>query len=44
MQPGTGLGLAICSRIAELHHARITLANGDQGRGLMVSMTFAGQA
>ena len=39
-QPGTGLGLAICNRIAELHHARITLADGDHGKGLRACLTF----
>jgi len=34
-QPGTGLGLAICRRIAELHSARITLAEGPTGKGVM---------
>lgn len=37
-QPGTGLGLAICRRIAELHDARIDLADGPGGTGLMVSV------
>jgi two-component system sensor histidine kinase QseC len=37
-QPGTGLGLAICRRIAELHGARLSLADGPQGRGLSVGV------
>lgn len=37
-QPGTGLGLAICRRIAELHGARIALADGPRGKGLTVSV------
>jgi two-component system sensor histidine kinase QseC len=33
-QPGTGLGLAIARRIAELHSAQITLADGPDQRGI----------
>ena len=40
-QPGTGLGLAICKRVAELHHASLTLSEGMQGRGLTVRLRFA---
>jgi two-component system sensor histidine kinase QseC len=40
-QPGTGLGLAICRRIAELHRARITLSDGPEGKGLVVSVVLA---
>jgi two-component system sensor histidine kinase QseC len=39
-QPGTGLGLAICQRIAELHNARMTLADGLNGRGVSASVLF----
>ncbi len=33
-QTGSGLGLSIVKRIADLHHAHVTLAPGDGGRGL----------
>ncbi|HEX8961767.1 MAG TPA: ATP-binding protein [Rhodocyclaceae bacterium] len=39
-QPGTGLGLAICRRIAELHRACISLADGPGGKGLAVSVSL----
>ena len=34
--PGSGLGLAIVRRIADRHHARIDLDEGESGRGLHV--------
>jgi two-component system sensor histidine kinase TctE len=37
---GSGLGLAIVRDIAALHHARIELAEGSGGRGLLVRVTF----
>ncbi len=40
-QTGTGLGLAITRRIAELHRARITLADGLHGRGVSVRVLFS---
>ena len=40
-QPGTGLGLAITRRIAELHKARIVLADGPLGIGVTVSVFFS---
>lgn len=40
-QPGTGLGLAICKRVADLHHATLTLSDGLHGRGLTVRVHFA---
>jgi two-component system sensor histidine kinase QseC len=40
-QSGTGLGLAITRRIAELHKARMTLAEGTLGQGVTVSVMFS---
>jgi two-component system sensor histidine kinase QseC len=40
--PGSGVGLAMVRRIAELHHARVTLHDGANGTGLRVVVTFAG--
>lgn len=37
---GSGLGLSIVARIAELHRARIILADGDDGTGLKVEVEF----
>jgi signal transduction histidine kinase len=37
---GTGLGLAICSKIAEIHHAHISLSEGPHGKGLSVHVDF----
>ncbi len=39
--PGSGLGLAIVKRIAERHHASVTLEDGLDGRGLGVVVRFA---
>jgi two-component system sensor histidine kinase TctE len=39
-QGGTGLGLTIVRDIASLHHAAITLSEGNEGRGLKVSIAF----
>ena len=38
---GSGLGLSIVARIAELHHARLELADGIGQPGLAVRVTFA---
>jgi signal transduction histidine kinase len=37
---GTGLGLAICRKIAEMHHAHISLSEGPHGKGLSVHVDF----
>lgn len=37
---GSGLGLAIVRRIADRHGAEVTLAEGEGGRGLQVSVRF----
>ena len=37
---GSGLGLSIVQRIADSHHARITLDAGPDGRGLAVTVAF----
>jgi two-component system sensor histidine kinase QseC len=39
-ESGAGLGLAIVQRIAELHEASLTLAEGPHGRGLSVLVRF----
>jgi two-component system OmpR family sensor kinase len=36
---GSGLGLAIAQRVADRHHARITLHNRAEGRGLAVTVS-----
>lgn len=37
---GSGLGLSIVARIADIHGARITLAEGDNGAGLRATVRF----
>jgi len=37
---GCGLGLSIARRVAELHQAKIELAQAPSGRGLQVTMSF----
>jgi two-component system OmpR family sensor kinase len=39
-EPGTGLGLAIVRRVAERHGAKVTLAEGREGRGLRVEVAL----
>lgn len=41
---GTGLGLSIAKCIAELHDAELCFEAGDDGRGLRVTVRFAGVA
>ncbi|MBV8496480.1 MAG: sensor histidine kinase N-terminal domain-containing protein [Gammaproteobacteria bacterium] len=40
--PGSGLGLAIVKAIASAHGATVELADGPSGKGLAVSVIFAG--
>ena len=37
---GSGLGLSIVKRIAELHAASVSLGEGEQGKGLSVTVKF----
>lgn len=39
-QPGTGLGLAIVKEIVAASHGTVTLAPGDDGRGLIVTVSL----
>jgi two-component system sensor histidine kinase TctE len=39
---GNGLGLAIAEEIAQAHLGHLELQPGATGRGLKVSLTFAG--
>jgi len=41
-QPGSGLGLAIVKRVAERHGGSVTLADGEGGRGLRVTVRLRG--
>jgi two-component system OmpR family sensor kinase len=43
-QPGSGLGLAIVKSIADAHGATLQLADGLDGRGVAVAVTFPGGA
>jgi two-component system OmpR family sensor kinase len=38
--PGSGLGLAIARQVADLHHGRVELADGLDGKGVTVGATF----
>ena len=37
---GSGLGLPLVARVAQLHHARVTLSTATGGRGLRVEVAF----
>ncbi|MDP1633738.1 MAG: sensor histidine kinase N-terminal domain-containing protein [Gallionellaceae bacterium] len=39
-EEGSGLGLSIVKRIADLHHAGVSLGTGSAGRGLRVDVSF----
>jgi two-component system sensor histidine kinase QseC len=39
-ESGSGLGLSIVKRIAELHGARVSLDDGERGKGLSVTVRF----
>lgn len=41
---GSGLGLSIVQRIADLHHAELTLETPENGQGLCVRVAFPRQA
>jgi two-component system, OmpR family, sensor histidine kinase QseC len=41
-ETGSGLGLSIATRIAELHGARLELADGPAGKGLCARVVFLG--
>jgi two-component system OmpR family sensor kinase len=43
-QPGSGLGLAIVKSIADAHGATLQLADGLDGRGVAVAVTFPASA
>jgi two-component system sensor histidine kinase TctE len=42
--PGSGLGLAIVRDIAQAHDARIELANGGGGTGMLLTVWFPVEA
>ena len=43
-EPGSGLGLSIVKRIADAHHASITLDAAGEGNGLVVTVRFPGKS
>jgi two-component system sensor histidine kinase QseC len=43
-QPGSGLGLSIVRRIADIHCARLRYDEGDNGKGLRVTLEFRSAA
>jgi len=40
---GCGFGLAIVREIADLHAARITVGQGEQGKGARIDIAFGRQ-
>jgi two-component system, OmpR family, sensor kinase len=38
--PGSGLGLAIVKRVVERHHGTVSLAEGENGKGLLIRVTL----
>jgi len=43
-ETGSGLGLSIVKRIADLHHAHVTLAPGEDDKGLRAEVIFQGMS
>jgi two-component system sensor histidine kinase QseC len=43
-ETGSGLGLSIVKQIADLHHAEVETASGENGKGLCVNVKFKNQA
>lgn len=39
-QNGSGLGLSIVQRIADLHHANLSITTGEDNQGLTIKITF----
>ena len=43
-ETGSGLGLSIVKQIADLHHAEVETASGENGKGLCVNVKFKNRA